>query len=144
MTGPGAMPTSYPEFGPLARHLRFIERSSRRLARQTFYAMVRWQARLEKRQAFLGRIVDIGAELFAIASAATYAQTIRDEVPAQGDEARELADLFCKQAERRVGTLFAALWGNEDSDNYALAQQVLEGRYAFIEEGIADPADRAG
>ena len=32
-------------------------------------AMSRWQAGLEKKQSFLGRIVDIGAELFAIASA---------------------------------------------------------------------------
>ena len=60
-------------------HLRFVERSSRRLARSTFYAMGRWQAKLEKRQAVLGRIVDIGAELFAISSAVVYADTIRRE-----------------------------------------------------------------
>jgi hypothetical protein len=142
--GEGQKPGSYDEFGPLSGHLRFVERSSRKLARSTFYAMGRWQAKLEKRQAVLGRIVDIGAELFAIASAVVYAQTIRDEVPAQADEAAELADLFCKQAERRVGLLFSALWSNEDTDNYALAQKVLEGRYAFLEEGVTDPADRAG
>jgi alkylation response protein AidB-like acyl-CoA dehydrogenase len=138
--GEGQKPGAYDEFGPLAAHLRFVERSSRKLARSTFYAMGRWQAKLEKRQAVLGRIVDIGAELFAIASAVVYAQTIRDEVPAQADEAAELADLFCKQAERRVGLLFSALWSNEDTDNYALAQKVLEGRYTFLEEGIADPS----
>ena len=38
-------------------------------------------------------------------------------------------------------TLFDALWSNEDVENYALAQRVLEGRYALLEEGIADPAD---
>ena len=70
--------------------------SSRKLARTTFYAMGRWQAKLEKRQAFLGRIVDIGAELFAIASAATYAQTIKAEHPERGEEAFALADLFCQ------------------------------------------------
>ena len=42
--------------------------------------------------------------------------------------------------ERRVGDLFRALWSNDDVDNYALAQRVLEGRYTFLEEGIADPA----
>jgi hypothetical protein len=65
--GEGQKPGAYERFGPLAGHLRFVERSSRKLARSTFYAMGRWQAKLEKKQAFLGRIVDIGAELFAIA-----------------------------------------------------------------------------
>jgi hypothetical protein len=102
--------------------------------------MGRWQARLEKRQAVLGRIVDIGAELFAMSAAVVYATTIRDERPAQAAEAAELADLFCKHARRRVGDLFGALWSNDDVENYALAQRVLEGRYTFIEEGIADPS----
>jgi alkylation response protein AidB-like acyl-CoA dehydrogenase len=139
--GEGQKPSAYDRFGGLAGHLRFVERSSRKLARSTFYAMGRWQARLEKRQAVLARIVDIGAELFAMASAVVYADTIRGERPDRADEAAELADLFCKQARRRVGELFAALWSNDDVDNYALAQRVLEGRYALLEEGFADPAD---
>jgi alkylation response protein AidB-like acyl-CoA dehydrogenase len=138
--GEGQKPGAYDEFGELAGHLRFVERSSRKLARSTFYAMGRWQAKLEKRQAVLGRIVDIGAELFAMSAAVVYATTIRAERPERAAEAAELADLFCKQARRRVGDLFGALWSNEDVDNYALAQGVLEGRYAFVEEGIADPS----
>src|SRR3954465_2951056 len=83
--GEGVKPGSFAEFGDLATHVRFVERSSRKLARSTFYAMGRWQAKLERKQAFLGRIVDIGAELFAISSACVYAQT-----PGTS-EARELA-----------------------------------------------------
>jgi hypothetical protein len=139
--GEGQRPGSFSEFGDLAKHLRFVERNSRKLARSTFYAMGRWQAKLEKRQAVLGRIVDIGAELFAIASAVVYATTIRAEHPERAAEATELADVFCKQAERRVGALFSALWSNDDVENHALALRVLEGRYTFLEEGIRDPAD---
>jgi alkylation response protein AidB-like acyl-CoA dehydrogenase len=138
--GEGAKPGAFEAFGPLARHLRYAERGSRRLARSTFYAMGRWQARLERRQAFLGRIVDIGAELFAIAAAVTYAQTIRTDQPQRAEQATELADLFCRQARRRAEALFDALWSNDDDANHALAERVLDGRYALVEEGIADPS----
>ena len=47
--GEGMKPSWYEELGELATHMRFVERSSRRLARSTFYAMGRWQAKLEKR-----------------------------------------------------------------------------------------------
>ena len=79
--GEGLKPGSYDEFGSLATHLRFVERHSRKLARTTFYAMGRWQAKLEKKQAFLGRIVDIGAELYAIASAAVVREHDQDRAP---------------------------------------------------------------
>ena len=133
--GEGQKPGAFDEFGELATHVRFAERSSRMLARSTFYAMGRWQAKLEKRQAFLGRIVDIGAELFAIAAACVYARTLGTP------QATELADVFCRQARRRVDELFGALWSNEDDANHALALRVLDGAHTWIEEGIADPAD---
>src|SRR5579863_2418460 len=63
VAGQGSVPTAYSEFGPLAAHVRYVERTSRKLARKTFYAMARWQGKLERKQGFLGRIVDIGAEL---------------------------------------------------------------------------------
>jgi alkylation response protein AidB-like acyl-CoA dehydrogenase len=137
VTGEGHSPSGYSQFGDLlAGHLRFAERSSRKLARSTFYGIARWQAGLEQRQSFLGRIVDIGAELFAIASAVVYADTIAADRP----EARELADLFCRQARRRVETLFHDLWRNDDRQAYGFAQDVLAGKHTWIEEGALDPA----
>ena len=138
--GKGQSPRSFDEFGDLAQHLRFVERHSRKLARSTFYGISRYQAKMEKKQAFLGRVVDIGSELYAMACAVVYANTIQEEHPNRADEARELADLFCKQAHRRVDRLFTDLWANDDDDNYRLAQNVLEGRYTFIEEGVLDPS----
>jgi hypothetical protein len=138
--GEGHKPGAYDEFGELATHLRYVERSSRRLARSTFYAMTRWQAKLEQRQSFLGRIVDIGAELFAIAAAVIYADTIAGEHSDRADSARELADLFCRQARRRADALFHGLWANDDDQGYKTAQAVLDGRHAWIEEGVADPS----
>ena len=138
--GKGQVPNSYDEFGELAPYMRFVERSSRKLARSTFYGMTRWQAKLEYRQQFLGRLVDIGAELFAMAAAAAYADTIGREHPDRRTEAQELAELFCTQAKRRVETLFGELWSNDDDANRAAAARVLDGRYRWLEEGIIDPS----
>jgi alkylation response protein AidB-like acyl-CoA dehydrogenase len=133
VAGTGQNPRAFADFGPLARHLRFVERSSRRLARQTFAGMVRWQGRLEHRQRFLGRLVDIGAELFAMS-----ASCVRAQMPGGEDGARELADTFCRQARVRVEELFSRLWTNTDDTDRTAAHGVLEGRYTWLEDGILD------
>lgn len=139
MTGDGQRPGSFSEFGDLAKHLRYVERHSRKLARSTFYAMGRYQARLEQKGHLLGRIVDIGAELYGITCACVYADTIAREQPDRRQQAFELADLFCGQARRRAERLFRELWANDDEVQYAVAQQVLSGRYEWFEHDVLDP-----
>jgi alkylation response protein AidB-like acyl-CoA dehydrogenase len=147
-TGAGQLPSSYAEFGRLAPHLRFVERASRRLARSTFYGMARWQGGLEHRQGFLARVVDIGAELFAISAAVVRAELIRQGglLPAagspapDGESAYELADAFARQARLRVDRLFDALWRNTDAVDVRVAKAVLDDRYVWLEAGIVDPA----
>ncbi len=142
--GEGQRPLAYSEFGPLASHLRFVERSSRKLARNTFYGMARWQAKLEQRQGFLGRIVDIGAELFAMSAACVRAEAQRAADPAAGQQAYELAETFCQQATLRVEALFGALWNNTDSSDVRLSRNVLQGRYTWLEDGIVDQSEGTG
>jgi len=125
----------YGEFGPLGRHLRYVERTSRRLARSMFYAMSRYQAKLERKQALLGRFVDIGAELFAMSAACVRAQSLR-ETP-EGEKAVRMADLFCRQARIRADDMFERLFKNADESTYRLAQEVLRGEHAWLESGIA-------
>ncbi|NUW38046.1 acyl-CoA dehydrogenase family protein [Nonomuraea sp. SMC257] len=137
VAGTGNLPTSYADFGPLAHHLRYVERTSRKLARSLFYGMSRWQGRLEHRQAFLGRIVDIGAELFAMTAACVRAE---EDAADLGRRPYELADTFCRQARRRADALFTRLWDNTDSADVRLARYVLDGRYGFLEEGVLDPS----
>jgi alkylation response protein AidB-like acyl-CoA dehydrogenase len=138
VVGEGLNPGSYSEFGELSAHLRYTERAARKLARSTFYAMGRYQAKLERKQSVLGRIVDIGAELFAISSAVVYAQTLQAERPDRAAEAVQLADLFCRQARRRADVLFDELFDNDDDKAYALAQDVLAGKLSWDEDGILD------
>jgi len=127
----------YSEFGPLATHVRFVDRSSRRLARTLFHCMVRFGPGLEKRQAVLGRLVEIGAELLAITAACSRAQAMADRgggaAGQEGGGAVELADLFSRHARRRVEDRFAAVFDNDDVETYRVAQEVLRGEHAWME-----------
>ena len=145
LTGPGMVPTSYAEYGPLATHLRFVERSSRKLARATFYGMARWQGGLEQRQGFLGRVVDIGAELFAMAAMCVRAQMqLQDDDAATGRAAVRLADAACRRSRLTVARLFDALWTNTDDADEVLAKEVLDGEHLWAEAGIIDLSEGTG
>ncbi|MDJ0354231.1 acyl-CoA dehydrogenase family protein [Pseudarthrobacter sp. PH31-O2] len=144
VAGAGMDPRSYSDFGRLAKQLRFIERTSRRLARQTFYGMGRWQAKLEHKQAFLGRIVDIGAELFAMAAACSRAEMLLRTSPEKGASAYDLAEAFCEQARVRVDEYFDQLWRNTDETDHALSRTVLAGDHQWLEAGVLDQSEGTG
>ncbi|MEU4836880.1 acyl-CoA dehydrogenase family protein [Nocardia testacea] len=142
--GPGTAPSAFAEFGPLARHMRFVERMARKQARALMYGMARWQAKLEYRQVFLGRLVDIGTELFAMSAACVRAQAERADGTAEGESATELADVFCRQARIRVRQLFDSLWENTDDEDVKLARDLFDGRYRWVEQGTLDPSEGTG
>jgi alkylation response protein AidB-like acyl-CoA dehydrogenase len=144
VTGKGTLPGGYAEFDDLAPHLRYVERAARKLARQTFYGMSRWQARLEYRQSFLGRIVDIGAELFAMAAVCSRAAMLREDDPAEGRTAFALADAFCQQSRLRVDALFQHLWDNTDDTDRTVAAAVLDGDFTWLEAGVLDQSEGTG
>ncbi len=126
----------YGEFGELATHLQFIDRTSRKLARSMFYAMSLYQAKLERKQSVLFRFVDVGAELYAMAASCVRAQAMRRG--AEGTKAVHLADVFCRNARLRIEALFDSLFDNEDEANYELAQEVLRGEHAWLEMDLVD------
>jgi len=126
----------YSEFGPLATHLRFVERSARKLARASFHGMLRYQAKLQNKQAFLFRLVDVANELFATAATVARARALAEKQRPEAAEARRLADLFCRMSRRRVQRLFDALWDNDDVQLYRAGVDVLEGRHEWLEKGI--------
>jgi len=125
----------YGEFGPLAKHLRYVERASRRLARATFHAMVRFGPGLEKRQAVLGRLVDIGAELFVMTAVAVRAEMLEK----QGGIEKGMyavADAHCRRARRRIAQSFRVLFRNDDKAMYGVARRFLDGELTWLERGI--------
>ena len=142
--GSGLLPNSYSEHGRLAKYLRFIERASRRLARHTFAGMATWQAGMESHQAFLGRVVDLGAELFAMAACISRVELMRTRDPENAASAELLALAFCEQSEHRCETLFRDLWANSDKTDRKLSKKVLAGDFTWLESGIIDPSEGTG
>jgi alkylation response protein AidB-like acyl-CoA dehydrogenase len=131
------------EFGKLAGHVRYIERTTRHLGRSIFHAMVRFGPKLERKQMVLFRAVDIGAELFAMSAACSRAQMLAK----QGrKEAVALADVFCIEARERIRVHFDQLFGPDDPALYKVAMEVLRGEHAWLEQGIVSsvaPSDKS-
>jgi alkylation response protein AidB-like acyl-CoA dehydrogenase len=147
----------YGEFGALAKHLRFVERRARKLAREVFHGMNIHRAKLQFKQGFLFRLVDIACELFAMTAAVARARSLERLGSADAPRAAELADLFCRNSRREIDRLFAALWSNDDALKYRRGVATLAGEYEFLHEGtvavgehqtgslgVTPPAERSG
>ena len=122
---------------PLAGHLRFVERATRRLARDLFHMIVVYRQGLQKKQQVLGRLVDSGAELFAMSAVLSHAVSPQAPVGAE-----QMADLFCRQARRRVRSQHRAVYRNDDERTYRLARSVLNGDYPWLRDNILSTWDK--
>ena len=127
------LPTGlWPRF---AKHMRFVEKNSRKLARTLFHQMVKFGPKLERRQNILARLVEIGTELFAMAASCSKALALEKQNP--GDSGpRELADLFCRQARIRIHNYFCGICWNTDLKDKKAADKAMDGGYEWLEKGI--------
>ncbi len=113
----------------LAAEMRSVERLSRKLARRLFFAMVMNGPALEKKQTLLGRFVDIGAELFVLATAIAYAQTKIAQPKMQADEVAHIIMLvrylgqLCRM---KTGELFRAIARHADHEAMKVARYLIE------------------
>jgi hypothetical protein len=124
------------EFGRLSTHMGYVERQSRHLSRSIFHAMMRFQAKLERKQMVLFRIVDIGTDLFAMSATISYAMMLAKK----GDKnAMELADLFCREARTRIDQNFRTLFDNYDELAYKVVQDLMKGKYEWLEGKLVQP-----
>lgn len=118
----------------LKKHIRYAARTSRKLARSIFHAMLRHGPKLEREQLLLGRFVDIGTELFAITAACLRAEKLLHE--GQGNDVLPLADFFCRSARLRIEENYRRIRKNLDHAGYRLAQEALNEKLHEIERGI--------
>ncbi len=136
--GGGGAPADFtPAFKPA---LAYASKMSRRLARTLFHAMAKHGPALEKKQLTLGRIVDIGTELFAIVATALYADALakRGDEHYPREELEQLVQSFVADAKSRIAASFAGLAHNNDGRNYKFTQSILEGKHRYLRRGIVE------
>lgn len=119
----------------LGAHVREASGLSRKLARTLFHQMVKFGPKLEKRQVLLGRLADIGADLFAISAACVFAQKLLNDGEAEAS-ILAVVDDFHAQARLRIRHNFDGIGHNADQQGYDLAQQVINGDHTWVERGI--------
>lgn len=119
---------------PLDKHMRFIQASAKRLARELFHQMALNQQKLVHKQNILNRFVDIGTDLFAVSCACSYADSLNRKQ--ESKTAVGLADLFCRQTKRRILKNFKDVCNNDDRASYSIARKLLAGDYGWLEDDI--------
>jgi hypothetical protein len=119
----------------LSGHVRYAARTSKKLARKMFHAMVKHGPKLEREQMLLARFVDVGTELFAQVASATRAQSLLNEGRDRKD-VLALVEHFCANSRLRIEEAFRGVAKNTDRMGYRLAQSILADSSAFLHEGI--------
>lgn len=112
-------------------HLAYVRETSRRLARNIFYLMVRYGTKLEPRQALVSRLADVGVDLFVITAASLYSTVVPGSAPLEAqvfDDARD-----------RIEASFRALRENHDSATTRLGLDVLSDSYPWVRESGLTP-----
>lgn len=126
---------SFSEMGPLAKYMAFADRSSHKLARKVFSSMAKYKQNLERKQMLLGRLMEIGTDLFVMSATCSYALSLKDKQGGEGSPI-ELADYFCQLAKRRIENNFASLCCNDDKAANLLAKDVMDKKFRWLEKGI--------
>lgn len=114
--------------------LLFVERTSRRLARTIFYAMLLHRQALRDDQGRQNRIEMIGEDLLAITATALYAES--QERIAARPEVWDLAEECFREAKARIEHNIHELIRNQDRAVAAVGGNALGGRYPSLSSGI--------
>ena len=94
--------------------------------------MARHGTAIEREQVLLGRFVDVGAEIFALSASCSRAQRLLATGTSR-DEVMPVLDLFAEMSRERIENAFRGTRSNHDAAGYALAQDVLAGKHAWLE-----------
>lgn len=131
----GSLPEGVDVPDILKPHMKYAAKTAPRLARNLFLAMGLYQQKLEGKQQLMGRLVNIGTDLFAMAATCSYAIGLYEKNKSDHGPL-ELADLFCRDAKGRIERQFKGLFKNNDDLASKIAQKTLDGNYSWLESDI--------
>ena len=121
--------------------MRYVDRTTRRLARTIFHLMLLHGPKLEKRQALLFRAVDVGADLFAMAAALARARPAAPRRRGRGAAGgRARGRLLPDDAPAHRRALPRGPRRNDDVAKYATARRLLDGEHLWLERGMTPMA----
>jgi hypothetical protein len=124
--------------GAQGHWLRYIEAAARRLTRATLGATIRHRQQLHHKQLLLQSLVNESLSLLPMAATLWYAA--QPEIRTKPGIA-ELCDHLCQEMAGRLPSQAASGQSRrdhgKDSRVYALSKQLMQGQYAWLEEGIA-------
>jgi alkylation response protein AidB-like acyl-CoA dehydrogenase len=138
----GIFTPMYFSHGRFAKHLRFIHRAAAKCARESFHGMLVNREKLERKQMFLFRLVDIVNELFAMTASIARAIALQKRGASEAAAASDAAELFCKKSRRVIDQRFRELWKNDDDSKVVFSRKVLKGDLTWI-EGMVDGVSKS-
>jgi hypothetical protein len=71
-----------------------------------------------------------------LAATVRHANKLQQEGSEEAARAVELADFFARQTRRNIDSLFDQLWSNDDARATRVGQDLLAGKYTWLERGI--------
>ncbi len=122
------------------KHLKYIGKTTKKLARGLFHAMGRYQQKLEKEQLIMFRFVEIGTDLFAMAASLSYAESLSEKHNGC-DASQELADLFCTNARTRIKQAFYSIRHSNGKSINKISNRVLSNECEWLENGVIKTID---
>jgi hypothetical protein len=120
------------------KHLAYCSKTSKLLARRLFSTMAKYGPKLETEQLILGNFVDIGVDLFVMAATLSYADHLLVTKP-DDQSPQELADLFCREARRRIEANFRSVKSNHNRSYKKVAGLLMDDKLGWLAEGSMNP-----
>ena len=118
------------------RWVRLIESSARHLTRSTLFATLRHRQKLQNKQLLLQDLVNDSLWLFPMAATIWFASQpeMRSKPGIQ-----ELANYFCEEMAGKLAAGSSSAGSRKhgkDTTVYKLTRMIMQGEYAWLEEGI--------